>query len=124
MRYVLLVLVFVHCNVIYDGFLLRSFLPPCFSFSFKGSVTAYEIFLRFSALSLQNISSAAHKLAMNVMKSVGIKIEPNLSLFLTSIFENDLHNYKEIIFNIYQCAPQIFRSIMANLTLEVQVRMR
>jgi sister-chromatid-cohesion protein PDS5 len=69
-----------------------------------------------------DISLAAYRLAMNVMKCVAIKLEPNVNLFLTSVMsakrksENDRHNYHEIIFNIYQCAPKILRSVIPNLT--------
>lgn len=72
-----------------------------------------------------DISLAAYRLAMNVMKCVAIKLEPNVNLFLTSVMsakrksENDRHNYHEIIFNIYQCAPKILRSVIPNLTQEL-----
>eukprot|EP00253_Pinus_taeda_P014590 PITA_14590 len=74
----------------------------------------------------QDCSPAAYRLAMSVMKCVATKVEPNVSFFLTSRmsakskFENDPHNYHEIILNIYQCAPQILQSIIPNLTQELQ----
>eukprot|EP00253_Pinus_taeda_P035266 PITA_35266 len=72
-----------------------------------------------------DISLAAYRLAMNVMRCVAIKLEQNVNLFLTSVMSakrksaNDLCNYHEIIFNIYQCAPKILRSVIPNLTQEL-----
>eukprot|EP01018_Ginkgo_biloba_P037002 Gb_12481 [translate_table: standard] len=74
----------------------------------------------------RNVSPAAYQLAMNVVQCLAAKLEPNLKHFLTSAMsaegssQNNLEkDYHEIIYSIYQCAPQMLQSIIPNLTQEL-----
>jgi len=74
----------------------------------------------------RNVSPAARKLAISVVQHCAEKLEPFVQRFLTSVmFEgktarSDLQeDYHEIIFEIYQCAPQMLLAVIPNLTQEL-----
>jgi len=74
----------------------------------------------------EDVSPAARRLAMNVMEQCAIKLEPYVIHFITSAMsaEEDSQNnlqttYHEIIYDIYQCAPQMLQSVIPNMTHEL-----
>lgn len=74
----------------------------------------------------RNVSPAARRLAISVVQHCAEKLEPFIQRFLTSVmFEgkttrSDLQeDYHEIIFEIYQCAPQMLLPVIPNLTQEL-----
>lgn len=74
----------------------------------------------------EDVSPAARRLAMNVMEQCVIKLEPYVIHFITSAMaveensQNDLQTaYHEIIYDIYQCAPQMLQSVIPNMTHEL-----
>jgi hypothetical protein len=74
------------------------------------------------------VSSAAHKLAVGVVQQCADKLEPYVQRLLTSVMlegreaEVDLHeHYHDIIYEIYQCAPQMLLAVIPNFTQELVV---
>eukprot|EP00249_Psilotum_nudum_P024915 c29322_g1_i2 orf=363-5285(-) len=74
----------------------------------------------------KGVSPAAHQLAMSVFQRCAEKLEPCVQRFLTSVmFEGNalqsaLHeDYHELIYEIYQCAPQMLVAVIPNLTAEL-----
>lgn len=85
-----------------------------------------DVILRNLLKDSRNVSPAARKLAISVVQHCAEKLEPFVQRFLTSVmFENktartDLQeDYHEIIFEIYQCAPQMLLAVIPNLTQEL-----
>lgn len=88
-----------------------------------------DVILRNLLKDSRNVSPAARKLAISVVQHCAEKLEPFVQRFLTSVmFENktartDLQeDYHEIIFEIYQCAPQMLLAVIPNLTQELLTR--
>eukprot|EP00250_Pteridium_aquilinum_P017571 c23690_g1_i1 orf=2-3739(-) len=74
----------------------------------------------------KGVSSAAHKLAVGVVRHCAEKLEPYVQRLLTSVMlegrtaEIDLHaDYHDIIHEIYQCAPEMLLAVIPNLTQEL-----
>ncbi|KAH9325840.1 hypothetical protein KI387_006018, partial [Taxus chinensis] len=74
----------------------------------------------------RNASLAAHRLSISVLQRCAEKLEPAIQQFLTSVMlegkvaGSDLQeDYRDIIFEIYQCAPQMLLAVIPNLTQEV-----
>lgn len=77
----------------------------------------------------QGGSYGSFKLAVSLVENCAERLEPHIRGFLTScISERDVAGnelkefYHEIIFQLYQCAPQILIAVMPNLTQELLVR--
>jgi sister-chromatid-cohesion protein PDS5 len=75
---------------------------------------------------LQEVSTAAHKLAVSVVEKCVDKLEPYVQRFLTSVMlegkslKSGLHcDCHEIIYEIYCCAPQMLLAVIPNLTQEL-----
>ncbi|KAG6583667.1 Sister chromatid cohesion protein PDS5-like B, partial [Cucurbita argyrosperma subsp. sororia] len=72
-----------------------------------------------------NVSSAARKLAMNVIQSSAGKLEAAVKQFLVTSMSGEnkppynLIDYHEVIYDIYRCAPQILSGIAAYLIGEL-----
>lgn len=72
-----------------------------------------------------DISKAARRLAMNVIEHCAGKLEPCINQFLVSLLSGDgsyLNNppdYHEVIYDLYQCAPQILAGIVPYITGEL-----
>ncbi|CAA6667666.1 unnamed protein product [Spirodela intermedia] len=71
-------------------------------------------------------SYGSFKLAVSLVENCAERLEPHIRGFLTSCISerdatgNELKEfYHEIIFQIYQCAPQILIAVMPNLTQEL-----
>ncbi|KAI5081142.1 hypothetical protein GOP47_0004325 [Adiantum capillus-veneris] len=74
----------------------------------------------------KGVSSAAHKLAVGVVRHCAEKLEPYVQRLLTSVMlegrkaEIDLRaDYHDIILEIYQCAPEMLLAVIPNLTQEL-----
>lgn len=71
---------------------------------------------------------AARKLAMNVIGHCEGKLESCIKQFLISSMSGDKSSlniqldYHEVIYDIYQCAPQILGGIIPYITGELLVR--
>ncbi|XP_031473421.1 sister chromatid cohesion protein PDS5 homolog B isoform X2 [Nymphaea colorata] len=84
----------------------------------------------------KNVSPASYRLAVSVIQNCMEKLEPFVRRFLTSsIIDRGARGselgevYHEIIFEIFQCAPQMLLAVIPNLTQEllidqVDVRMK
>jgi hypothetical protein len=79
-------------------------------------------------LCIQDVSLAAHKLAVAVVERCADKLEPYVQKFLTSVMlenkrpESELQeDYHDIIYEIYRCAPQMLLAVIPNLTQELVV---
>lgn len=72
-----------------------------------------------------NVSSAARKLAMNVIQNSAGKLEAAVKQFLVTSMSGEnkppynLIDYHEVIYDIYRCAPQILSGIAAYLIGEL-----
>ncbi|XP_016903052.2 sister chromatid cohesion protein PDS5 homolog A isoform X1 [Cucumis melo] len=72
-----------------------------------------------------NVSSAARKLAMNVIQNSAGKLEAAVKQFLVTSMSGEnkppynLVDYHEVIYDIYRCAPQILSGIAAYLIGEL-----
>ncbi|KAJ9186183.1 hypothetical protein P3X46_005715 [Hevea brasiliensis] len=72
-----------------------------------------------------DVSSAARRLAMNVIEQCAGKLEPGIKQFLVSSMsgdnksENSHIDYHEVIYDIYCCAPQILLGVIPYLTGEL-----
>lgn len=77
---------------------------------------------------LQDTASASSQLAVSVIQTCTEKLEPLVCAFLTSCIldrdavESELKEfYHEIIFRIFECAPQMLLAVIPNLTQELLV---
>lgn len=77
---------------------------------------------------LQDTASASSQLAVSVIQTCAEKLEPLVCGFLTScILDRDAVGselkefYHEIIFKIFECAPQMLLTVIPNLTQELLV---
>ncbi|PIA26794.1 hypothetical protein AQUCO_08800003v1 [Aquilegia coerulea] len=72
-----------------------------------------------------DISMAARRLAMDVIRHCATKLESSVKQFLMSLMSGDdislnSHlDYHEVIYDIYQCAPQILSEVIPYLTEEL-----
>lgn len=70
---------------------------------------------------------AARKLAMNVIEHCAGKLEPAIRHFLVSSLSEDSSysdgslDYHEVIYDLYQCVPQILSGIIPFMTGELLV---
>ncbi|KAG8365331.1 hypothetical protein BUALT_Bualt18G0093600 [Buddleja alternifolia] len=73
----------------------------------------------------EDVSMAARKLAMNVIKNCASKLEPGIKQFLVSSMSGDSRslkpeiNYHGVLYDIYRCAPQILSGVVPHLTGEL-----
>ncbi|MQL79390.1 hypothetical protein Taro_011842, partial [Colocasia esculenta] len=74
----------------------------------------------------QGLSSASFRLAVSLVQNCAERLEPHIRGFLISSFlerdttGNELKDsYHEIIFEIFQCAPQMLIAVIPNLTEEL-----
>lgn len=95
--------------------------------SFPNAIALHH-FLLASLYLLQAESPAASKLAISVIESCAEKLEPFVCGFLTSCsldrdaVENELKEfYHEILFKVFQCAPQMLLAVIPNLAQELLV---
>ena len=77
---------------------------------------------------LQGAPCASYQLAVSIIQNCAEKLEPFICGFLTKCIldrdavENELKEfYHEIIFQVFQCAPQILLAVIPNLTHELLV---
>lgn len=77
---------------------------------------------------LQGVPCASYQLAVSIIQNCAEKLEPFICGFLTNCIlnrdavENELKEfYHEIIFQIFQCAPQMLLTVIPNLTHELLV---
>uniref|UniRef100_F6GZE4 Uncharacterized protein n=1 Tax=Vitis vinifera TaxID=29760 RepID=F6GZE4_VITVI len=86
--------------------------------------------LLFSILSIlgrnkSDVTTAARRLAMNVIEHCAAKLEPGIKQFLVSSISGDNRSmnseidYHEVIYDIYRCAPQILSGVTPYLTGEL-----
>ncbi|XP_015583400.1 sister chromatid cohesion protein PDS5 homolog A isoform X1 [Ricinus communis] len=72
-----------------------------------------------------DISSAARRLAMNVIEQGAGKLEPGIKQFLVSSISGDNRSansqidHHEVIYDVYRCAPQILSGVIPYLTGEL-----
>ncbi|KAF2288817.1 hypothetical protein GH714_015036 [Hevea brasiliensis] len=72
-----------------------------------------------------DVSSAARRLAMNVIEQCAGKLEPGIKQFLVSSIsgdnrsENSQIDYHEVIYDVYCCAPEILSGVIPYLTGEL-----
>lgn len=92
----------------------------------------YFLWLPFTNFILWNmwhqvVSAAARRLAMNVLGHCAGKLESCMKQFLISSMSGDKSSlnsqldYHEVIYDIYQCAPQILGGIIPYITGELLV---
>lgn len=138
----LLCMLFVSGHVVFFSALLYPF-----DHEFKSTITDtrdYKVELMKSLIELeyhlvfdfigslcwleQEVSAAAHKLAVAVVEKCADKLEPYVQRFLTSVMlegkvlDSGLHeDYHEVIYEIYCCAPQMLLAVIPNLTQELVV---
>ncbi|KAL3521808.1 hypothetical protein ACH5RR_014642 [Cinchona calisaya] len=73
----------------------------------------------------KEITTAARRLAMNVIEQCAGKLEPSIKQFLISSMSGDDRpskyqiDYYEVIYDVYQCAPQILSGVVPYLTGEL-----
>lgn len=87
-----------------------------------------QLVLTNGPVCMQDVSPAAHKLAVAVVDRCADKLEPYVQKFLTSVMlegkraESELQeDYHDIIYEIYCCAPQMLLAVIPNLTQELVV---
>ncbi|KVH96669.1 Armadillo-like helical [Cynara cardunculus var. scolymus] len=74
----------------------------------------------------KDITTAARRLAMNVIGQCAGKLEPGIKQFILSSMSGDSSpsnpqiDYHEVIYDIYQCAPHALSRIVSYLTQELQ----
>lgn len=77
----------------------------------------------------QGVSTASRKLAMNVIESCAAKLEQVIKEFLVSSMSGDSEplneqiDYHEVIYDLYECAPQLLSGVIPYLTGELLVLM-
>lgn len=75
----------------------------------------------------QDITTAARKLAMNVIGQCAGNLEPGIKKFILSSMSGDGSpsnhqiDYHEVIYDIYRCAPEALSQIVPYLTKELLV---
>ncbi|KAL6562372.1 hypothetical protein OROGR_003379 [Orobanche gracilis] len=73
----------------------------------------------------EDLTMAARRLAMNVIKHCAAKLEPVIRKYLASSMSGDSRslkseiNYQAVIYNIYRSAPQILSGVVSFLTGEL-----
>ncbi|PKI66430.1 hypothetical protein CRG98_013232 [Punica granatum] len=73
----------------------------------------------------KDVSMASRKLAMNVIESCAVKLEPVIKQFLVSSISGDSEpsnehiDCHEVIYDLYKCAPQILSGIIPYITGEL-----
>ncbi|KAL2475831.1 hypothetical protein Adt_36567 [Abeliophyllum distichum] len=73
----------------------------------------------------KDISTAARRLAMNVIEHCAGKLEPGIKQFLISSMSGDRESlkcqidYHEVLYDIYHCAPKILSGVVPYLTGEL-----
>ncbi|CAA2986797.1 sister chromatid cohesion PDS5 homolog A isoform X1 [Olea europaea subsp. europaea] len=73
----------------------------------------------------KDVSSAARRLAMNVIEQCAGKLEPGIKQFLISSMTGDSGSmkcqidYHEVLYDIYHCAPKILSGVVPYLTGEL-----
>ncbi|KAL6546873.1 hypothetical protein OROMI_022594 [Orobanche minor] len=73
----------------------------------------------------EDVTIAARRLAMNVIKHCAAKLEPVIRKYLASSMSGDSRslkseiNYQAVIYNIYRSAPQILSGVVSYLTGEL-----
>lgn len=79
---------------------------------------------------LQGATASPSRIAVSVVQNCAEELEPFVCGFLTSCIldrdavGNELKEfYHEIIFEIFQCAPQMLLAVIPNLTQELLVRL-
>lgn len=88
---------------------------------------AYFPSVMFLKIFFQDFSLAARRLAMDVIGQCAGNLEPCIKQFLVSSLSGDstcLNNsvdYHEVIYDVYQCAPQILYGIVPYITGELLV---
>jgi sister-chromatid-cohesion protein PDS5 len=76
---------------------------------------------------LQDVTAAARKLSMNVIKQCIGTLEPSIKHFFLSLVSgeskpvNSQVQYHEVLYDICCCAPQILSGILPYVTGELQV---
>jgi sister-chromatid-cohesion protein PDS5 len=93
----------------------------------KSYFTSTLIFL-YPLYVLQGAPCASYQLAVSIIQNCAEKLEPFICGFLTTCIldrdavENELKEYyHEIIFQIFQCSPQMLLAVIPNLTHELLV---
>ncbi|XP_076934449.1 sister chromatid cohesion protein PDS5 homolog A-like, partial [Bidens hawaiensis] len=70
----------------------------------------------------KDISATARKLGMSVIRKCTGKLEPGIKQFILSSMSGDSNHdidYHEVIYDIYECAPQILKKVVPTLTKEL-----
>ncbi|KAL2495632.1 hypothetical protein Fot_39389 [Forsythia ovata] len=73
----------------------------------------------------KDVSTAARRLAMNVIEHCAGKLEPGIKQFLISSMSGDRESlkcqidYHEVLYDIYHCAPKILTGVVPYLTGEL-----
>ncbi|XP_059435125.1 sister chromatid cohesion protein PDS5 homolog B isoform X2 [Corylus avellana] len=90
------------------------------------SQTVLDMIMRNLVKEGKGVPSASYKLAVSIIQNCAEKLEPYVCGFLTACIldrdavENELKEfYHEIIFELFQCAPQMLLAIIPNLTHEL-----
>ncbi|XP_062146859.1 sister chromatid cohesion protein PDS5 homolog B isoform X2 [Alnus glutinosa] len=90
------------------------------------SQTVLDVILRNLVKEGKGEPSASYKLAVCIIQNCAEKLEPYFCGFLTACIldrdavENELKEfYHEIIFELFQCAPQMLLAVIPNLTHEL-----
>ncbi|XP_050211868.1 sister chromatid cohesion protein PDS5 homolog B [Mercurialis annua] len=92
----------------------------------ESSLSLSDVILRNLVKEGTAVSAVASQLAVSVIESCAEKLEPFICGFLTSCsldrdaVDNDLKEfYHEILFKVFQCAPQMLLAVIPNLTQEL-----
>nr|XP_023895228.1 sister chromatid cohesion protein PDS5 homolog A isoform X3 [Quercus suber] len=92
----------------------------------EDSQTLLDVILRNLVKDGKGASCASYQLAVSIIQNCAEKLEPFICGFLTNCIldrdavENELKEfYHEIIFQIFQCAPQMLLAVIPNLTHEL-----
>ncbi|KAF3445662.1 hypothetical protein FNV43_RR10838 [Rhamnella rubrinervis] len=92
----------------------------------EASEQLLELILRNLLKEEKGLQAASSQLAISLIQTCSEKLEPFISGFLTSCILNrdavasDLKDfYHEIIFKIFQCAPQMLLAVIPNMTREL-----
>ncbi|KAK4572839.1 hypothetical protein RGQ29_031022 [Quercus rubra] len=92
----------------------------------EASQTLLDVILRKLVKDGKGAPCASYQLAVSIIQNCAEKLEPFICGFLTNCIldrdavENELKEfYHEIIFQIFQCAPQMLLAVIPNLTHEL-----
>ncbi|KAK9993628.1 hypothetical protein SO802_023331 [Lithocarpus litseifolius] len=92
----------------------------------EASQILLDVILRKLVKDGKGASCASYQLAVSIIQNCAEKLEPFICGFLTNCIldrdavENELKEfYHEIIFQIFQCAPQMLLAVIPNLTHEL-----